>query len=230
MNSDFQSIGSRLPVILTTLLALALALLTGSAIGHGELIQVYLLLFGFAALGIVLALGPKTWLLIPIAFSFDLPAIPFGGRAFEFPEVAIALCTVMFAARYAMNPRGLTKSLRPAHAGILLYTLWAGIIFGLHPVGLLVMGSSSGGARFYFKIALACAAFLIIANQTITERDVKWLIRLLVIGSITTMIINIVRFKISPIFFRRCGRRLLHMASGYVGPGHVDHVMAGISL
>jgi hypothetical protein len=158
------------------------------------------LLFALGGAAAVLALGSKYWLLIPIAFSFDLPAIPFGGRAFELPELAILLCTIVFACRYALRPRGVFL-FRPAHAAVLLYSAWAGMIFVLHPVGLWVMGSSSGGARFYFKIALALASFLIVANQAITEGDAKWLIRCLVIGSIIGMIVDIIRYKISPPVF-----------------------------
>lgn len=197
MNSDIQTITSRLPIILAVLFALGLALLIGSAVGSGDFLRVYLLLFVLAGAGVILALGPRYWLLIPVAFSFDLPAIPFGGRAFEFPEVAIVLCTVVCVFRYALSARGFTV-FRSSHLAVLLYTAWAGLIFALHPVGLLVMGSSSGGARFYFKIALACLSFLIVANQKLGEREIKWLIRILVIGSVVTMIIGIVRFKISP--------------------------------
>jgi hypothetical protein len=192
-----QSIAPRLPLGVTIVGALAGMFLVGAAIGQGEFVQVYLLLFALAAVAGVLALGSKYWFLIPIAFSFNLPAIPFGGRAFELPELAILLCTVVFACRYALHSRSVFL-FRPAHAGVILYSVWAGIIFKLHPVGLLVMGSSSGGARFYFKIALAFASFLIVANQKVTDRDAKWIIRLLLIGSIVSMTINIIQYRFSP--------------------------------
>jgi O-Antigen ligase len=194
-NLGFQSIAPRLPLILTTIGALIGTLLVGAAIGQGEFIQVYLLLFALAGLAVVLALGSKYWLLIPIAFSLNLPAIPFGGRAFELPELAILGCTLVFACRYALSPRG-SILFRPAHAGVLLYSAWAGIIFMLHPIGLSVMGSALGGARFYFKIALALASFLIVANQKISERDTKWIIRLLLVGSIVSMAVNIAKYKL----------------------------------
>ncbi len=196
-NSGLQSIIPRLPLVFTTVGAFVGMLLVGSVIGQGEFNQVYVLLFALAGAAAVLAFGSKYWLLIPIAFSFDLPAIPFGGRAFELPEIAILLCTIVFACRYALRPGG-AFLFRPAHAGVILYTVWAGIIFALHPVGLLVMGSSSGGARFYFKIALAFASFLIVANQKVTDRDAKWIIRLLLIGSIVSMGINIVKYVFFP--------------------------------
>src|SRR5438046_9912337 len=105
-NSGFQSIVTRLPLILTTLGALAGMLLIGTTIGQGEFIKIYLMLFAIASLAAVFMLGSKYWLLIPIAFSFNLPAIPFGGRAFELPSLAILGCVISFLCRFATNPSG----------------------------------------------------------------------------------------------------------------------------
>src|SRR3981189_2985495 len=90
-----QSLGPRLPLILTMVVGLAGTLFIGVAVGQGEFIQIYLLLFAIAAITAVFTMGSKYWLLIPIAFSFNLPAIPFGGRAFELPEIVIVLCTLV---------------------------------------------------------------------------------------------------------------------------------------
>jgi hypothetical protein len=196
-HTTLQSITPRLPLILAVFGGIGAAFLVGATIGQGQFVQVYVLLFGVAGIAAVLALGSKYWLLIPIAFSFDLPAIPFGGRAFELPEVVILICTVVFGCRCALHKEAVVL-FRSAHAGVILYTAWAGMIFAMHPVGLLVMGSASGGARFYFKIALAFASFLIVANQKVTERDAKWIIRLLLIGSIVSMTINIIQYKLHP--------------------------------
>src|SRR5438067_204210 len=106
IDTSFHSIAPRLPFILLTFGALAGMVFVGAAIGQGEFIQIYMLLFAIVALVAIFALGEKYWLLIPIAFSFNLPAIPFAGRAFELPELIIVLCTVVFACRYAMRPRG----------------------------------------------------------------------------------------------------------------------------
>jgi O-antigen ligase len=184
-------------MIIVTIGALAATFFIGAAIGQGEFIQIYLLFFGVAALVAVFGMGSRYWMLIPIAFSFNLPAIPFRGRAFELPEIAIAVCSVIFVCRYAISSRGITI-FRWSHAAVIMYAVWAGIIFLIHPVGLMATGSTTGGARFYFKIALALAAFLIVANQRISERDAKWIIRLLLVGSVVSMVVNIVQYKIAP--------------------------------
>jgi O-antigen ligase len=184
-------------MIIFAVIALAATFFIGAAIGHGEFIQIYLLFFAIAALIAVFGMGSRYWMLIPISFSLNLPAIPFRGRAFELPELTITACSIIFACRYAINTRGVTIFRWP-HASVILYTIWAAFIFALHPVGMMVTGSSTGGARFYFKIALALASFLIVANQKISERDARWIIRLLVLGSVVNMTIGILEYKLFP--------------------------------
>src|SRR5437868_5979395 len=139
-SANFHTIGARLPLIITTAVALLATVILGAAIGQGEFMEIYLLFFAVAALVAVFGLGSKYWMLIPISFSFNLPAIPFHGRAFELPELAIAACSIIFACRYAINSRGITI-FRMSHTSVILYTLWAGVIFLLHPVGLMSAGA-----------------------------------------------------------------------------------------
>src|SRR4051812_2079249 len=140
-----NSLALRLPLVVTTAMGLIGALLIGAAIGQGEFSQIYVGFFAGAAITTVFLLGSKYWLLIPIAFSLGIPAIPFRGRAFELAEVTTVLCGVVFICRFAILGRGLSV-FRWSHASILLYTSWAAIVFMLHPVGLFTMGSSVGGA------------------------------------------------------------------------------------
>jgi hypothetical protein len=139
---------------------------------------------------LVLALGAKYWLIIPFAFTSQLPAIPIKGRLLEFPEITAVLCTAVFLVRYAVKRQAFTL-FRKQHAPFLLYVGWVALIFAFNPVGLSDAGSSLGGARFYAKIVLALAAFLIMANQEITEKDCKWVIILILIGGVLESIYQI---------------------------------------
>jgi hypothetical protein len=127
-------------------------------------------------------LGSRYWLLIPFSLSFTAPIIPLGGRAVELPEIAIAVCAALFLARLALNVQKF-RLLRSDNIPFLLYTAWAALIYLHNPIGFSLFGASSGGARFYLKIFLAFATFLIIANQQITNRDCKWIFVGVVIGS-----------------------------------------------
>src|SRR5438552_13391153 len=98
-SSPLQTIGIRLPLIVTRVGALAATFFIGAAIGRGEFTQIYLVFFAIAALVAVFGMGSNYWLLIPISFLFNLPTIPFRGRAFELPEIVVAVCSIIFACR-----------------------------------------------------------------------------------------------------------------------------------
>src|SRR4030088_3233884 len=93
---SLETIGPRLPAILAMVAGLVLTLVIGVAIGESDFIEVYLVFFTIGTIVSVLALGPRYWMLIPIAFSFNIPAIPFFQRAFDLSELAILLCAVVF--------------------------------------------------------------------------------------------------------------------------------------
>jgi hypothetical protein len=103
----------------------------------------------------------------------------------ELPEIVAVLCTLAFLVRFAVRRQKFTL-FRAQHAPFLLYVGWVAFIFLLNPIGfsgLADSGAGLGGARFYAKILMALAAFLIMANQEITEKDCKWILLLLLIGS-----------------------------------------------
>jgi hypothetical protein len=126
-NSGFQSIAPRLPLLLTILGALAGMFFVGAAIGQGEFVQIYLLLFTLLALGGIFALGSRYWLLIPFSLSFSAPVIPLGGRAVELPELAIVVCAVLFVVRLSLKAQKL-HLFRSDHVPFLMYAAWAALI------------------------------------------------------------------------------------------------------
>jgi hypothetical protein len=161
---------------------LALAVWTGLLIGEGHWAKIYVPALAIIGTTAVLLLGSRYWLLIPFSLCFSAPVIPLGGRAVELPELVTVVCVALFLIRRAFKIQKL-YILRPAHYPFLLYTTWAALIFFHNPIGFSLFGASSGGARFYFTIFLALAAFLIIANQQITNRDCKWILIGVVVGT-----------------------------------------------
>jgi hypothetical protein len=169
------------------LLGLAAAVVVGSAIGHQDFSRVSMIVGGGIGVAVMLLLGNKYWMLIPFSLAASrLPTIPVGGRAVEFPELAITVCSVMFFLRLASRKEKLIIW-RPASIPILLFMIWVGMVFALNPIGLAAMGSSVGGARFYIKLALAFAAFLILSSRTYTERDMRWILGFILLGSFFTL-------------------------------------------
>ena len=126
---------SRFHIIVTVVVAMLAAAFLGASAGEGDFFGVYVGLFGAAFIGVMLALGDKYWLLIVMAFTMQLPAVPIKGRMLELPELATVLVTLVFMVRYAVKRQKLSI-FRPSHAPFLMYTGWVMVIFALHPVGL----------------------------------------------------------------------------------------------
>jgi len=171
-------------------LGLALAVMMGSAIGGQDFQRVAIVLGAFLGLGTLLALGKHYWLLIPFSLGAKFPAVPLGGRSLEFPEIAIAGCALLFILRVATRKEKL-QVFRSINIPFLLFIFWVGMVFLLNPIGLAMLGSNIGGGRFYLKLGLAFASFVILSSRTYSERDIKWVLGLLVFGAFFGMIYGI---------------------------------------
>ena len=186
-NALLTRIVSRFHIIVTVVVAMLGAAFLGISAGEGDFFAIYLGIFGAAFIALMIALGDKYWMVIPFAFTSQLPAIPIKGRLLELPEITAALCTVVFLIRYAVKRQTLSI-FRREHAIFLLYVGWVMMVFCLNPVGLSGFleggGGALGGARFYAKILLGLAAFLVLANQVITEADCKRILIILIVGGV----------------------------------------------
>ena len=178
---------TQLTWIVGTLVGLVMAVFMGSAVGTADFGLVSSVL-GIGIFGAVfLAFGKNYWMLIPLSLGASFPAVPFLGRAIEFPELVIASCAVVFAARVATRKERLVV-FRSVNVPVLLFIAWAGMVFALNPTGFAALGSNVGGGRFYIKLGLAFAAFLILSNRTYSERDIKWVFACLVFGAVFSLI------------------------------------------
>jgi hypothetical protein len=68
---------------------------------------------------------------------------------------------------------------------------WVGMVFAMNPVGMAAMGSGVGGGRFYFKLALAFAAFLILSSRTYSSKDIKWVIGFIIFGAFFSLVYGV---------------------------------------
>lgn len=174
---------ARLHLLVAMLVALVASVVFALSAGEGDFIFVWIGLFLIAMVAIMTMLGTYYWLVIPFAFVCQLPAIPVQGRLVELPEIMSVLCGAFLLVRYALKQQKFSL-FRKEHAAVMLYAGWALVIFLNNPVGLSDMGAAAGGLRFYGKIGLALIAFLIMANQKIDERGCKWIIILILFGSL----------------------------------------------
>ena len=179
------------------LLGFLLAVFMGSAVGSADFSSVSIVLGVGIGVSVTLLLGSKYWLLIPLSLAASrLPTVPIGGRTVEFPELAITLCTIVFFLRLASRKEKLIIW-RPASIPVLLFMGWVGLVFALNPVGVAALGSSIGGARFYLKLVLAFAAFLILSSRSYTERDMRWVLGFILLGAFFTLGYGITSYAIT---------------------------------
>jgi hypothetical protein len=196
MNLDRHISMTQITWIVGTLLGLAMAVFMGSAVGSQDFQKVVMVLGAGTGIATFLILGKNYWMLIPFSLGASFPALPLGGRSVEFPEVAIAGCSVFFALRLASRKEKL-QVFRTLNVPILLFVAWVGMVFMMHPIGLAMLGSASGGARFYIKLALAFAAFLIMSNRHYTEKDMRWIFGLLIFGACFSLIYGFAEYAIA---------------------------------
>lgn len=176
------------------LLGLLLAAFLGTAVGNQDLSKVVLVFGAGATISVFLFLGNNYWMLIPLSLgAMKMPTVPLGGRSLEFPELAIVGCSIMFLVRIATRKDKL-HLWQSVNLPFLLFMLWVCMVFVINPVGLAMLGSSTGGARFYLKIALAFGAFVILSNRTYTERDIRWVIGFIIFGAFFSLFYGVTNY------------------------------------
>lgn len=190
MDIDRHISTTQITLAVGLMLGLGLAFVVGSAVGSGDF-QLVAMIFGAGiAMSTLLVLGNHYWLLIPLSLGAAFPAIPLGGRAIEFPELAITGCALFFLLRVATRQEKLNL-FRSVNIPFLVFIAWVVMVFALNPIGLAMLGSSVGGGRFYLKLGLAFASFFILSNRTYSQRDMRWVFALLIFGALFGMTYNI---------------------------------------
>lgn len=197
MNFDGNISSTQIVRVIGLVLGLGVAVIVGAAVGNQDLNRLAMILGPSAIVATLLALGKDYWMLVPLSLGATrLPAVPLGGRSLDLPELAIAACSVMFLLRIATRKDKLNLW-QPLNIPILLFTLWVAIVFILNPVGFALIGSTTGGGRFYFKVFLAFAAYIILANRTYTERDIRWIIGFIIFGAVFALVYGIANYTLA---------------------------------
>ncbi len=176
------------------LLGLGFAAFVGVAIGNQDTRLVALIIGALVAITVLLRMGKHYWMLIPVAMMTDLPAIPIAGRVVSLAELSMGACFAVFMLRLAMRREKFR--LTPLMFFILLGALWIVFIYVRNPVGFAFLGASTVGARDYQRIFLGICSFIVISNQRIGDREVKWLIIVWIVAPIIAAIYAAVGFLV----------------------------------
>lgn len=128
----------------------------------------------FVGLSIALiSLKNKYWLLSAFCFGFSarLQVIPFEGTEFG----SLVLLS-MFAVRksldrnrFALFRKGLVWAAAP-------FLAWMSFVWLMNPTGMFILGSSTIGGRFYFKVYLAFCSMVVLSAMRFNDRDSRLLL------------------------------------------------------
>lgn len=159
------------------LLGLLAAVYLGLQVGEGAIKKVIgiFLVLGMAAL--LTRLGSRAWLIAVVGMNLDVPVPLTFGRNFSSAELTMMLLIAHGAFLHVLRRQKIVI-FRKEYVWPLLYAGWALLVFIRNPTGLLSFGSDTVGLRFYFQIFLALGGFLVLANGTIAERDIRWFLGL----------------------------------------------------
>ena len=154
---------------------------------------------------IILLLKDKYWYLIPAAMVLQLGVIPIGGRSMDVAEFIIPACFLIMIVRFILDRSQKISFGRQKAQGVFLYFWWVVLIFCMNPSGMLMFGSQSFGARFYYKILIAFLSFLVMRNVKVTERDCRNVILLVLVGMFISMVRGILALQGSIVAADRAG-------------------------
>jgi hypothetical protein len=163
--------------VLGTLVLLKQMLIGNILVGAGAFLAIVIF-------SLFLWLGSRYWMLTVVAMMTPMPVVPFGPRWMMLSELVVPLAFVFFLASRAVHRSSSIRFVAIQNVTVLAYTAWAAMIYCMHPSGFLVFGSDFSGARFYLKIALGFLSFMILSNQRIEDRDAKWVVFLILAGSV----------------------------------------------
>ncbi len=184
----------RVIVALATIAGLVGALYLGRAVGQfqiQQLITVFVLFFGGFFMLIV---GKEYWVFVPLAFVLDVPGLPFlASKNISLPELATAAAFAVLLARTAFKAETFVVA-RTEIFPVYLYFAWAAMIYCLNPVGLQVLGAESVGGRFYVQLLLGLLAFLVVVRSEVDEKHARWIILIMIFGTIVGKVFEIYNF------------------------------------
>jgi hypothetical protein len=164
---------NQIRLALVSLVGLGVAIWLGTRAGQGNVRFVGGLVLTALLVVVVMKLGARSWLLLPLGMTLNVPVPLTFGREFNCRELSCIVLVIHTMCRVALRRQKL-EIFRKAHVWPLLYAGWAFMVFLKNPTGLMSLGAETVGARFYFQIFLGLCSFLVVANTAVEERDMKW--------------------------------------------------------
>lgn len=181
---------SKLKIIIVAIVALFASLYLGIAAATAQL-EAIAWVAGGLGLVICLAMGRSIWLLVPLTSVLSLTFYYLPGM----PETALLgqLAFVLFTTILFLMRRLIIRFVvTELEIWCFLLLLCVVQVYLRNPVGFSAIGTSNVGGKPYFNFAIAIMTALGLAVITVPPKELKWFVRLTMIGSILTTFVGIV--------------------------------------
>lgn len=208
----------KIKALVVIVIALFVALYLGIASATAQLETVLWVLGGSGAL-ICFALGKRIWMIIPFLGSLNLTLMIPGqpSTLLLAHAIFIGFCIVLFLMRTLPAKIALSE----LEFWILLVTLMIIQTYIRNPVGLNIFGGDSVGAKPYVMFAIALVSSLFLSSLRISSADLRWILRLSIIGGIISFGVQTLGF-----FLPRVG--VWYGVSGGGGGDSIDSGLEGV--
>ncbi|PAW67972.1 MAG: hypothetical protein B9S30_06510 [Verrucomicrobiia bacterium Tous-C5FEB] len=154
----------------------------------------------FAVLFLVcFALGRRIWMLIPFAASLAI-----GLRIPGQPD-ALLLAQIAFIAfsipQFLMRKLPWRLEFTELEFWMLMLTLMVAQVYMRNPVGMSIFGGDIVGGKGYVLYAIALTSALILCGLRVPASDLKWIMRLSIVGGLMNLLISIMGVLVPAIGF-----------------------------
>ncbi len=187
---------NKIKVIIVLIIALFGAVYLGVAAATAQF-EAILWVVGGVGLTICLALGKKIWLLIPFVSAIGL-ILPLPGSfptIFITQAVVLGFCTLLFATRRLPLSFRFTE----LEFWCLLFLFSVFQAYARNPVGLNIFGSANIGGKPYAVLGMLVATAFLLTSLKIEPNDLKWWVRLTMIGSWANFFLGLIAIKVPSI-------------------------------
>ena len=148
---------------------------------------------------ICFALGRRIWMLIPFAASLAI-----GLRIPGQPD-ALLLAQIAFIAfsvpQFLMRKLPWRLEFTELEFWMLMLTLMVAQVYMRNPVGVSIFGGNTVGGKSYVLYAIALTSALILCGLRVPASDLKWIMRLSIIGGLMNLLISIMGVLVPAIGF-----------------------------
>lgn len=160
-------------------------------------IETLIYLVGGATIIACALLGQRIWLVLPFAATLNLTLMIPGQPTTLLCAQAlfVGFCVLQLLIRKLPIKFDITE----IEIWVILLTLCVLQAYLRNPVGLNILGGSSVGGRPYAIFAISLISSLILGSLIVSRSDLRWMLRLSILGGITNFIVSTIGYFIPQI-------------------------------